>query len=51
MKKTSFATHSREVRLAEGGSSKVQMASEDIKPGKSHASMHANMTMFDISVL
>ena len=51
MKKTLFATHSKEVCLAEGGSGKVQMASEDIKPGKLHANMHANMTIFDISVL
>ena len=34
MNKTSFATHSKEVILDEGGSNKVQMTIEDIKPGK-----------------
>ena len=34
MKKTSFATHLKEMSLVEGGSRKVQMTIEDIKPGE-----------------
>ena len=34
MEETSFATHLKEVSLTEGGSTKMQMMIEDIKPGK-----------------
>ena len=37
MKKISFVKHLKEVSLANGGSSQVQMTTEDINPGKFYA--------------
>ena len=34
MKKTSLADYSKEINLADGRSSRVQMMLDDIKPGK-----------------
>ena len=42
MKKTSFAARSKEVSLADGGSSKVQTMVEDIKPGKFYMCQYDN---------
>ena len=49
MKKTSFATHLKEVSLAEGGSGKVPMTTEDIKPGKFYACKCDNNCDFCVS--
>ena len=42
VKKTLFATYSKEVSLVEGGSSKVQMTIEDINPGRFYACQYHN---------
>ena len=49
MKKTSFATHSKEYSLAEGGSSKVQMTIEEIKPGKFYTCQYDNGWYFCVA--
>ena len=46
MKKTSYATHSKKVSLTEGGSSKVQMTVEDMKPGKFYVCQYDNNWYF-----
>ena len=48
MKKTSFATHSKEVGLAECGSNRVQMTIEDIKPGKFYVCQCYNDWYFSV---
>ena len=48
MKKTSYATHSKKVSLTVGGSSKVQMTIEDIKPGKFYVCQYDNDWYFCI---
>ena len=48
MKKTSLATHSKEVSLVEGGSSKVEMTIEDIEPAKFYACQYDNDWYFSV---
>ena len=49
IKETSYARHSRKVRLAEDGSSKVQTTIEDIKPGKFYVCQYDNDWYFCVA--